>query len=137
MSTVVDARLSAEEFALAKSLIEHPRARFEFSRAIAQPSDDTMPFLWGSGVDLDALYDALQDDPAVADVSVMSRFDDEYLLEVDWSGHVATLFEALLSHQGSALLNAYSSGTSSTSPRRTMSPSDISVVRIPNKNSMP
>jgi len=70
-----------------------------------------MPFLWGSGCEPDSLYESLQHDPTVEDVTVMSRFDDEYLFEIDWTPRVALLFEALLSHEGSALLNAYTSGS--------------------------
>lgn len=110
MSTVVDARLPAETFALAQSLTDNPSARFEFGRASARVSDD-MPFLWGSGGDLDGLYDSLQSDASVEDVAVLTRFDEEFLFEVEWCPRVHRLLDAVLDHDESVLLNAYSSGS--------------------------
>jgi predicted DNA binding protein len=111
MNTVVDLRIPAQEFALAQSLADNPRAGFEIGRAIATTSEDSISFLWGSGMDLDGIFESLQDDPTVAEVEVISKFDDEYLFKIQWATSVQVLFKTLLNREDSALLDAYSSGS--------------------------
>ena len=110
MSTVVDARVPAEEFALATSLAENPAARFEVGRALANTTENVTPFLWVSGGDPDSLCASLEADPTTEDIELMGQFDDECLFDVEWTGQVHHLFNAFLSPDQSALLDASSSG---------------------------
>ena len=107
MSTVVDATVTADEFALAGSLREHPEARFEICRAVANATDEAFSFLWGSGSDLDGHHQSMQVDSTIQDVDLVSEFDEEYLFNITWKPQVHLLFGVLLDQAGSALLDAY------------------------------
>jgi len=111
MSTIVDARIAAEEFALHATLAEHPNARFEIARAIATSSEAVMPFVWASGADVDELEASLCEDPTTKSVELVSRFDDESLFQLSWTARVHTPFQALMGEDGTALLDASTNGT--------------------------
>lgn len=111
MSTIVDASIAAEEFALHDTLTEHPTARFEIARAIATNSEEVMPFLWASGAPVAELEASLRADPTTRNVELVSRFDDESLFQVSWTARVHTPFHALIGADGAALLDASTNGT--------------------------
>jgi|AntRauTorckE6833_2_1112554.scaffolds.fasta_scaffold02001_4 predicted DNA binding protein len=110
MSTIVDASIAAEEFALDATLTEHPNARFEIARAIATNSEEVMPFLWASGGPVEDLEASLCEDPTTKTVELVSRFDDESLFQVSWTARVHTPYHALIGADGAALLNASTNG---------------------------
>jgi len=111
MSTIADASIDAEEFALHATLTEYPSARFEVARAIATGADEVMPFVWASGAPVEELEAALCADPTTKDVELLSRFDEEHLFQVSWTARVRTPFDALLGEDGAALLDASTNGT--------------------------
>jgi predicted DNA binding protein len=111
MSTIVDASLTAEQFALHETLTEHPTARFEIARAIATSSEEVMPFLWASGAPVSDLEASLREDPTTRTVELVSRFDDESLFRVSWTARVHTPFRALIGADGAALLDVSTNGT--------------------------
>lgn len=110
MSTVVDARVSAAEFALEQTLTEHPEARFEACQAVANPLEEVMPFLWGVGPDLTQLSRSLEADPSTRDVEVVDRFDEESLYRIEWGDGCQPLLDDFLNREGSALLDAHTRG---------------------------
>jgi len=107
MSTVVDASLPAEQFALARSLRKNPASTVEICRVVANTGDNAMPLLWGSAPEPERLHESLEEDPTVRNVRVVSEFDGEYLFEVEWLSRVNLLFDVFLSEDESALLDAY------------------------------
>ena len=110
MSTVVDASVPAEEFALAQSLRENPDATFQICRVVANTNDGVMPFLWGTGADLEDLRRSLERDPTTQNTAVVSSFDGEYLFEMEWTATVRMLFDVFLNEDSSALLDAHTDG---------------------------
>lgn len=110
MSTVVDARLPAEEFALVHSLRENPESRFEICRVVANTTDTVMPFVWGSGADIDSLRESLRADPTTQDVQLVSEGEGEYLFKMEWMARVALLFDVFLVEEEATLLDAHCSG---------------------------
>ncbi|NHN43008.1 DNA-binding protein [Halorubellus sp. JP-L1] len=111
MSTIVDASMDAEEFALHATLSEYPSARFEVARAIATGGDEVIPFVWASGAPVDEIEAAMRADSSTKSVELVSRFDEEDLFQVSWTARVRTPFEALLGEDGAALLDASTKGT--------------------------
>ena len=96
MSTIVEATLPAEEFALAEALERRPAARFDVMRLVANGTGRPMPFLWAAGEDLPALRDAVAADPSTAEVDVVVELEEELLLRVEWLTHVRVLLRVLL-----------------------------------------
>jgi len=106
MTTVVDARIPAEELALERTLEQNPDARFEIFRMVANTTDDVVPYLWGSGASREDLASSLRSDPTIRDVEVVSEFDDEYLFRMAWMANLELLYNVVLTEDESALLDA-------------------------------
>lgn len=85
MSTMVEAKLPAEQFALSETLYQYPDAEFDVLRLAADGSDSAMPFLRVSGDDIEDLLSQVDQDPTTENVDVVAELDDEYLLRLDWT----------------------------------------------------
>jgi predicted DNA binding protein len=106
MSTIVEARLPAEQFALNETLADVPGATFEIVRLVAHGSERLMPFLWGVADDLDALSDALKADPSTENVEVLTRLEEERLFRMEWRAHIRLIIYIMIEEEGT-ILDAY------------------------------
>ena len=106
MSTIVEAQVPADQFALADTLTTVPDAEFRMVRLVAHGGDSVMPFLWVRGDDHALLTEVLGDDPSVGSVDVLAEFDDECLVHVDWDAHIRVLV-SIISEENATILDAH------------------------------
>jgi predicted DNA binding protein len=105
MSTIVEATVPADQFALAETLSSVPTAELRMVRLVAHGSEFVMPFLWAGCEDTDRLHDALANDPTTEDVSVLADFDGESLFSVDWAAKVR-VFVSIVAEENATILDA-------------------------------
>lgn len=106
MSTIVEAELPADQFALQETLESVPGATFEVVRLAAHGSDRVMPFLWGAAEDLDELADAVEADSSTENVEILAELEEEYLFRMEWMAHIRVILYIVLEEEGT-ILDAY------------------------------
>ncbi|WP_123538531.1 helix-turn-helix domain-containing protein [Halosimplex salinum] len=105
MSTIVEATVPADQFALAEALSTVPDAEVRMVRLVAHGSEYVMPFLWAGCEDTERLHDALVNDPTTERVSVLADFDGESLFRVDWAPRVRVLV-SIVAEEDATILDA-------------------------------
>lgn len=105
MSTIVEAFVPAEQFALAETFSRQPGIEFRMVRLVAHGLDQVMPFLWADCDDTDRLRRAVDADESVEDVDVLADVDGECLLRVDWGSSVR-LLALILDEADASILDA-------------------------------
>jgi len=105
MSTIVEATVPADQFALAETLDRVPDVEFRMVRLVAHGSERVVPFLWADCDNVELLRDALDRDPSVEGADVLSEFDGECLLRLDWGSH-ARVFASIIGEEGATILDA-------------------------------
>ena len=96
MSVVAEFALPADDLALARTFETLPELVVEVEPTVAVPGDDVMPYVWATEGDLDAVGDALRDDPTTDRVAELDRIEGGTLYRVEWADRVRETFEALL-----------------------------------------
>lgn len=108
MTTIVRATLPAEQFALDETFRRVPSAEFEIVRVVADSTDRVLPLLWATadeGEPFDSLPEVISEDPTTQEMSIVTEFDTEYLLKMDWEMHVRVLFY-ILKEEDATILDA-------------------------------
>ncbi|WP_267643766.1 bacterio-opsin activator domain-containing protein [Haloarchaeobius amylolyticus] len=105
MSTIVEAVVPAEEFALAEAMRRVSDVHFEFVRFAAQRTDGILPYLWAEGAPGDTLPRTVASDETTTDVSVLAALEDGYLLDVDWHAS-ARIVASVLLEEGATIVDA-------------------------------
>lgn len=106
MSTIVEATVPAEQFALPDALTALPDVEFRAVRLVASEPGRVVPFLWATRDDLSGLVDAIRDDPSVASADVFAEYDAECLLRIDWRSH-ARVLTSVLREEGAMILDVH------------------------------
>lgn len=96
-------RLDPEAVALRETFERLPDLQLEVERIAAHGTESTMPCLWTSGVDFDALDEALAADASVAAVLEACEFPAEKYYQIDWSEMVERRVDAFVDHEASIL----------------------------------
>ncbi|AQL42141.1 DNA-binding protein [Halorientalis sp. IM1011] len=109
MSTIVEAAIPAEEFALHQTLEEGEGVEFEVVRVVEDGTDRAMPFLWATADDLAELSDLLQADPSTQNVETLTELDDELLVRMEWIAHIRVILYIIL-EENASILSAYGKG---------------------------
>lgn len=110
MDTIAELRLPAEDFALQHTLTVVPTATFEAERITAHDTDRVLPLLWVAGEGLDNIGSALDDDPSVDNVELLTDLDSEQLYRMEWVKNTRFVVHMLI-EENAAILSA--SGTAS------------------------
>jgi predicted DNA binding protein len=105
MSTIVEATVPADQFALAETLAAAPATEVRMVRLVAHGSEHVMPFVWAGCEDTDRVRDALDSDPTTESVSVLADFDGEALFAVDWAAKVRVLV-SIVAEENATILDA-------------------------------
>lgn len=98
-------RVDPEAVALAETLHQLPDIEVEAERVAAHSTTWTMPCLWVSHTDFDAVDEALTADSTVASVVDATPFENQKYYQVDWDDAVDERIDTYLDNQGS-ILNA-------------------------------
>ena len=80
MATIVRGRVPAGEFALHDALMSLPGVEVEAERLI-ESGENVMPLLWARGAD----HEAIEADPTVQHLSLLTTVDDEQLYQMEWT----------------------------------------------------
>jgi predicted DNA binding protein len=106
MATIVRGYIPASEFVLEETLTTLQNVEFECERIIESGDDAVMPLLWVRGVDGDTVEQALEDDPTVENVDLLSSFEDEQLYRMDWVGQVQLVLQ-MITNSDATIMDAY------------------------------
>lgn len=96
-------QLEPDALALAETLDRVPEITVEAERIAAHSTDWTMPCIWVSDADFDAVDEALGADPSIDSVVDSEIFDDEKYYQLDWSEDVQSRIDSYLDTEASML----------------------------------
>ena len=100
MGTILEFRLPTEEFALEETLDAHPEAQIEIERVVADDPDQITPYIWARTDDFDAFEAALEADPTVESITMLSETEEERSYRMTWTGSVDFIVHILTEHEG-------------------------------------
>lgn len=106
MSTIAEAHVPADQFALAETLRTLRDVEFRMVRLVAHGGDNKMPFLWAQCDDRTQLMERLDQDPTVGAVEVLAEFEEECLVQVDWQSRIELLV-SLMSEEDATILDVH------------------------------
>jgi len=127
MGTIIDATVSADQFALQKTFDRMPETEFETAPIVANDGEYALPFVWASGPDMEGLHETLQDDPSTSDVTRLVEQDEKSLYRIRWQTRIRLIVHILELEHG-RLLNAC--GQNGQWNLRVLFPSHDSVSEI-------
>jgi len=105
MSTIVEATVPAEGFALSETFAREPNVEFRLVRLVAHGLGHVMPFMWADCDDIDRLQRVVESDESVDSVDVLVEVHGEYLLQIDWGSSVRFL-ASILDQEDASILDA-------------------------------
>lgn len=100
MGTIVDARVSTEQFALSETFDAVPEATLEAVHVVIPRQDQLLPFFWGTATDIDELDTALADDPSVSDLRRLVTDENRNLYRIRWSSSVRMFVYMIVQNSG-------------------------------------
>ncbi|MFP9061069.1 helix-turn-helix domain-containing protein [Natrialbaceae archaeon A-chndr2] len=98
MSTIAEFRVPAAETVLSATFEALPTVRFELEASVSK----TLPSLWVSGVEREAIEDAFASDSSVEAFELVARSEERLLYDID-SSAAQSFYDKLLSSGGSLL----------------------------------
>lgn len=101
--------LDFDAVALGDAFEDVPDMTVEAERIAAHGTEWTMPCVWVSANDFDAVDDALAGDPTVDQIIETNEFETEKYYHIDWDDRVDERIDAFVDHEGS-ILRADASG---------------------------
>jgi predicted DNA binding protein len=102
MSTIVEASIPVDQFALADTFETVPEAEFEILRMIACDDSDAC-FVWATADDPGRITVALEDDEATADVRTVAELEEACLYRLEWTSPICIVFSLLAGADGTVL----------------------------------
>ncbi|WP_254544142.1 helix-turn-helix domain-containing protein [Halomarina pelagica] len=109
MATIVTGSLPAEEFALRESLSRLSGAEFEVEQIVESGEEAVMPLLWVRGADPEAVSEAFEADPSVADPSLLVNVDGDQFYRMEWTERVQLVLQ-MLTDSEATVTDAYGAG---------------------------
>lgn len=103
MSTIAEVEIPVAETVLRESLSTASDVTLEVVRVAAHNRDQLVPYIRTSGDDIDALDEALAEDPSVDNVQVLDDLGEERLYRMDWVDDVPILVNVLVDQRGTVL----------------------------------
>lgn len=105
MSTIVEATLPADQFALAHTLQATTNVEIEIVRVVETSTEQAMPYMWISADDLDDLPEILDDDPSTENVEILTELTEEFLVRMEWVTQIRIIMYIIL-EENATILNA-------------------------------
>lgn len=100
MSVVAEFTLPAEAFALERTFETVPNVTIEIERLATHSREWVMPFMWVTCDDLEAVTEALEDDPTVDGFRVFGVDSGVEYLNVRWNEDVQALVDQIVDQHG-------------------------------------
>lgn len=95
MSTIVEATVPANQFALGQTFVREPNAEFRTVSLVADGPGQVMPFLWADHNETDRLTRVIERDDSVRSVDQLSELGGACLLRIEWGSRTRTLVSTL------------------------------------------
>jgi predicted DNA binding protein len=108
MTTLVDATIPIEEFALAETLQTCPDATVECEQLVEHPDERVMPLVWVYNTSAEAFEAALEQDSTVASYTRVAGTATELLYEMDWRVNIQLILQ-FFTMEGAVILNTVGS----------------------------
>lgn len=96
MVTMVECRVPTEQFALARTFLLRSELRVEVERFVVQDAGSVIPFVWVTTDDFDAFEAAIEEDPSVETVSMLTETGNERLYRMTWTEEVELALQYLI-----------------------------------------
>lgn len=103
MALIVEFEVPREKFALFETLRSVPDATLEVGRVVADAPDSITAYLWARAPDFEALEAALEADPTVRSLTVLSESADERSYRMTWNEPIDLLLHVLTEQQGTVI----------------------------------
>lgn len=103
MGIMVAFSIPAKSFALERSFEEFPEMTVEVERLATHSREWVMPFVWVSGVDLDAFETALASDPTVTAFRSVEKRDGVGLYNLFWIEKIEEMIDNIVDQHGIVL----------------------------------
>lgn len=100
MATIFEFEIPTNEFALEQTLMDCPETVIEIERVVADDPDRITPYVWARTDDFAALEAAFDDDPTVADLTMLSEMGEERSYQMTWTGMIDQIVPLLTDHEG-------------------------------------
>ncbi|WP_254274433.1 helix-turn-helix domain-containing protein [Haloarcula marina] len=105
MTTIVEATIPADEFALESAFNRFGGVEFRMVRLVAHGRTELVPFLWADCACSDRLCETLETDQSIDSFELLAEFDGDCLLHLNWGPHVR-LLASVLDAGNAAILDA-------------------------------
>lgn len=106
---ILRARIPAEEFALYEALSSLSGVEFEVEQIVQSGDEAVMPLMWIRKTEQEAIETAINDDPSVQDLTLLSAFEDELLYRMEWISEVRLILQ-MLTNSEATITDAFGSG---------------------------
>lgn len=106
MGTVVDATMSADQFALEDTFAAIPEVECETVQVVAKDDGSAVPFVWISAPDTDELHETLEADSSTREVECLLEQEDRCLYNITWQARTRLVIY-LLGVEDGTLLDAH------------------------------
>lgn len=106
--TIVRGYIPADEFVLEETLTTLQEVEFECEQVITSGDEAVMPLLWVRGAEENEVEQALEDDPTVDNVDLLTSLGDEQLYRMDWIGKVQLVLQ-ILTNSKATIMDAHGS----------------------------
>jgi predicted DNA binding protein len=95
MTTIVQAQIPADEFALGETLQQLPAASFECEHVVERSDSTVMPLVWGRHASQQELEDVLDHDSSISEYTRLANVEDSYLYRMEWTTNIELTLEIL------------------------------------------
>lgn len=106
---IVRARIPADEFVLYEALSSLPDIEFEVERIVQSGNEVVMPLLWILNAGQEAVETAINDDPSVQNLELLSAYEDKLLYRMEWTSEVRLIIQ-MVANSEATITDAFGSG---------------------------
>jgi predicted DNA binding protein len=100
MVAVIEFELPTEEFALNETMAALSDVHIEIERVVANDPERITPYMWVHTDDFGKFESAIDRDPTVEDVTMLSETDEERSYQMTWTGSIGFIIHLLTDHDG-------------------------------------
>lgn len=97
MTVIITLQFETSEIGLERPLRQFPESRLESERTTSSAHrEGPLPYLWARSSRVDQFVDALADDPAIAELTLLDRYENRALCRTHWASPVERRLSSLL-----------------------------------------
>jgi predicted DNA binding protein len=96
MATIIDFRVSPDDFALASTMRDGPSFRLTVEQSVTHTADSMIPFVWVTTSNFSVFEEIVAMDPSVDSLSRLTDLDTTRLYRIDWIEDITTVLQLLI-----------------------------------------